>query len=48
MTRANWLAIWLLGNYFVVGCAYAWQGDWWRVLYWAGAMGIVLATVKMT
>ena len=47
MTRADYLACWLLVNYAVVGLAYAWQGDYWRAMYWTGAILIVTATVGM-
>jgi len=45
--NADRLAYWLIGNYLLVGAAYAWQGDWWRMVYWTGAVLIVVATVKM-
>lgn len=47
MTWPTALSYWLIGNYVLVGVAYAYQRDWWRLLYWLGAICIVLATVKM-
>ena len=28
-------------------CAYAWQGHWWNVLYWACAFGLNLSLVNL-
>ena len=47
MKIGDYLAWWLIGNYVLVCLAYAYQGDGWRVLYWAGAILIVTATVQM-
>lgn len=47
MRIGDWLAYWLVGNYILVGLAYAWDGQWWRVVYWLGAVLIVTATVRM-
>lgn len=47
MRFGDWLSYWLMGNYVVIGVAYAYEGEYWRVLYWAGAMMIVWATVRM-
>jgi hypothetical protein len=47
MNMGDALAWWLVGNYVLVGLAYGWAGDWWRVCYWAGAILIVTATVMM-
>ena len=47
MNLGDKLAWWLVANYVVVGAAYAFSGDWVRVMYWAGAILIVTATVMM-
>ena len=47
MRPADYLALWLVANYIVIGVAYAWAGDWMRVMYWVGAGLIVTATVGM-
>ena len=47
MRPADYLALWLVANYVVIGVAYALAADWWRVLYWVGAGLIVMATVGM-
>ena len=47
MKLGDWLSYWLICNYFAVGVAYGIQGDYWRILYWFGAVCIVLATVNM-
>ena len=47
MRPADYLALWLVANYIVIGGAYAWAGDWMRVMYWVGAGLIVTATVGM-
>ena len=41
------LAWWLVFNYIIVGLAYAYEGDYWRLLYWTGAICIVTATIMM-
>ena len=47
MRPADYLALWLVANYVVIGGAYAWSGDYWRVLYWVAAGLITVATVGM-
>lgn len=47
MKLGDYLTFWLIGNYVLIGAAYAWQKDWDRLLYWFGAVCIVTATVRM-
>lgn len=47
MTFADKLALWLVFNYVLVGIAYGLQRDWWRVLYWIGAVCIVFSTIML-
>lgn len=45
-----------IGDYIVMlsmtlnvsaACAYAYQGHWWNVLYWAAAFGLNLSLVNL-
>lgn len=47
MRLGDGLCYWLMAQYAVIGAVFAYEGDYWRCLYWAGAIMIVLATVRM-
>lgn len=41
------LTYWLMANYILIACAYAWDGNWPKTAYWACALGITTAVVWM-
>lgn len=47
MTWADWFVLLLLVQYVGVSLLYAWVGDWWRFLYWAGAVALNLAVLRI-
>jgi hypothetical protein len=46
MTGDN-LSVVLIGFYVVLACVYGYEGQWFKVLYWISAAGIVTAVWGM-
>lgn len=38
MSGADWFTVALMVQYRIAAAAYAWAGQWWKAMYWAGAL----------
>ena len=47
MSWADWLVVALTVQYAAVGVLYGRQGDWWRLVYWLGAVAINVAILRL-